>query len=334
MKILYSTTLDGICIQRCFGLDGIVELPEEIEGRPVTEIGAYAFSDGLERAMALRGGPPREGRVWDCGLGEPWEGESSPVLCGGLPAVSGYALSMLSLPGGVKKVGAYALYGCGRLKRLEFSDGAVDWGAGVFTGCGGLKELKIRWAAQGRSCLKEVLFELRQTLEAELWEADSLKARLVFPEFYEDSVENTPARIIMREMYGCGHRYRYCFGQDQFLFQEYDGLFPYMKAQEACGLAARLALCRLFWPFRLSEEAGREYQAYLAAHPREALDAAQGRWEEAMTGFLGESPGMGRRQLECMIERAGMAGRTQAAARLMDALHRRFPAGSGRRFEL
>lgn len=335
MKILYSTTLDGICIRRCFGLDGIAGLPETIEGRPVTEIGAYAFSDGLERAASLRDGFWEEGRIWDCLKGEPCGGKADCGFLDGLPAVSGPRLLRLFLPRQVKKVGAYALYGCGSLKCLEFSDGDLDWGAGVFTGCGGLRELKIRRGPLGRSRLKEVLFELRQTLEAELLgEEGELEARLVFPEFYEDSVENTPARIIMREMYGCGHMYRYCCGQGEFQFKEYDGLFPYMRAQEANSLAARLALCRLFWPFKLSEKAGAEYAAYLSDHPREALEAAGGPWEEAMTGFLGNSPAMGRRQLASMAEEAGRLGKVQAAAILMDALHRRFPAGGGRRFEL
>ena len=54
MKILYSTALDGICIRRCFGLDGDVLLPEEIDGRPVTELGPYVFSGGMDRAGILK----------------------------------------------------------------------------------------------------------------------------------------------------------------------------------------------------------------------------------------------------------------------------------------
>lgn len=335
MKILYSTTLDGICIRRCFGLDGIAGLPERIEGRPVTEIGAYAFSDGLERAMAFRGGLPENGKIWDCLKGEACEGKADCAALDGLPAISGPRLLRLFLPGTVRKVGAYALYGCGALESLEFSDGPLDWGAGVFTGCGALRELLLHPGPPGRSGLKEVLFELRQTLELELLGEDGeLKARLVFPEFYEDSVENTPARIIVREMYGCGHMYRYCCGQGEFRFQEYDSLFPYMRAQEAESLGARLALCRLFWPFKLLERAGEEYAAYLSEHPKEAFRAALGPWEEAMVRFLGECPAMGKEQLSCMAEEAGRAKKVQAAAILMDALHRRFPAAGGRRFEL
>ena len=64
----------------------------------------------------------------------------------------------------------------------------------------------------GETCLREILSELHQALRVDLKAPDgALKARLIFPEFYEESVENTPARIIMREMHGCGHMYRYCF---------------------------------------------------------------------------------------------------------------------------
>ena len=39
----------AVRICRCFGWDGEVEIPEEIEGLPVREIGAYAFAPVLRR---------------------------------------------------------------------------------------------------------------------------------------------------------------------------------------------------------------------------------------------------------------------------------------------
>ena len=45
MRCLYHLTKDGVCILRCYSLDSIAELPSKIEGKPVTELGAYAFSD-------------------------------------------------------------------------------------------------------------------------------------------------------------------------------------------------------------------------------------------------------------------------------------------------
>ena len=56
MKILYSKTLDGICIRRCFGLDGTVQIPDSLAGEPVTRLAAYLFSGSMARALRDRGG--------------------------------------------------------------------------------------------------------------------------------------------------------------------------------------------------------------------------------------------------------------------------------------
>ena len=45
MIYLYKRNKTGICIDRVYGYDTIVELPDMLEGFPVTELGAYIFSD-------------------------------------------------------------------------------------------------------------------------------------------------------------------------------------------------------------------------------------------------------------------------------------------------
>ena len=185
-------------MERCYTLDGAPVLPERMDGMPVTELDRYFFS----QTVRGREVPPEE-----------LNGE--PELCGS-------GLDELTLPEYLRKIGPYAFYNCFHLKTLSFWSTVEDWGAGVFTGCTGIKHLKIRVVPGRKSCFKEVLSELRQELMADYLDPEGrLLARLVFPEFFEESVENTPARIIMREMHGCGHMYRYCFEDTQFQFREY-----------------------------------------------------------------------------------------------------------------
>ena len=151
MKILYSKTLDGICIQRCFGLDGTVQIPDSLAGEPVTRLAAYLFSGSMARALRDRGGFEEPLFLWDSGESLDFPGASRPVsreeadteLCDGLPAVCGGALRELCLPNGLKAVGAYAFYGCEDLKKLECASATTDWGAGAFTGCTGLERLSV-----------------------------------------------------------------------------------------------------------------------------------------------------------------------------------------------
>ena len=42
-------------------------------------------------------------------------------------------------------------------------------------------------------------------------ERGKISARLVFPEHYEEAVENTPARILFTQHHGSGNNYRQCF---------------------------------------------------------------------------------------------------------------------------
>ena len=48
MIYLYERNKTGICVNRVFGYDRIVEIPDTLNGFPVTELGAYIFSDHIE----------------------------------------------------------------------------------------------------------------------------------------------------------------------------------------------------------------------------------------------------------------------------------------------
>lgn len=301
MKLLYEETLDGISVRRCYGLDGIVQIPDRIDGKPVTGLEGYLFSETVRG----RGVPPHE-----------YEGE--PELCGS-------QVKELVLPRYAKRIGAYAFYNCSGLRKLSCQSTVDDWGAGVFTGCTGIASLDICVREEGKSCFREILSELRQTLDVDYRREDgTLLAKLVFPEYFEESVENTPARIIMREMHGCGHMYRYCFDGTRFDVGEYDRLFPHVTVQEKPELVTRLALYRLYWPWGLKEEAAKAYQDYIAAHAGDAAEGILKRGERDILGLMARSGFMGRDGLGQMLDAASWGGNAADAALLMDIKHERF----------
>lgn len=307
MRILYEKTLDGVCLQRCYGLDKILEIPGTVDGMPVTELAGYLFSDTVRRREA----PPGEY------LGE-------PELCGS-------RVEEISLPDTIRKVGAYGFYNCYGLRRLSCSSAVEDWGAGVFTGCAALECLDIRIAEGRKSCFKDILSELHQTLSVHYRSGSgALLAKLIFPEFFEESVENTPARIIMREMHGCGHMYRYCFDGGQFCFDEYDRLFPHVKVQEKPELAVRLALYRLYWPYGLREHAQDEYWDYVRDHAGEAAKGMIERGERDILAFTARSSRLGEAEHRRMIDAAARSGDAQSSALLLDVKHSRPGPAAGR----
>ena len=96
MRILYEKTLDGVCLQRCYGLDKILEIPGTVEGMPVTELDRYFFS----QTVRGREVPPEE-----------LNGE--PELCGsGLDELTlpEYLRKMQQRRGGLGSRGIYRLY--------------------------------------------------------------------------------------------------------------------------------------------------------------------------------------------------------------------------------
>lgn len=254
-------------------------------------------------------------------------------------ALSGHGLGELELPRTIRKIGAYAMYNCWHLEKISFYSTIEDIGPGVFTGCTGVKLLDITVEEGKKSCFREVLSELRQTLYVRYHGAQ--EARLIFPEFYEESVENTPARITSSLTHGCGHRYRYCFADTQFQFRDYDSLFPHARAQEDRELLAELAMGRLQYPSGLTADHRSVYEDYLGEQIRTAGEIAAGKMSfgedtDVRLRWLTEHYVKDREVLDAMAETARKRGNPAATSYLMDYRHDHFPdaAPKRKRFEL
>lgn len=249
MKFIYTRIKDEIRIDKIEDPEAVIYVPEQFEDCPVTELGSYVLAHS--------------------------------------------AVEEIHLPPYVRKIGAYGFYECEQLKRIYCYSRALDLGAGLFAGVPAAEYLDITEFPGERSCLKEMLAELRQTLRVQLHQmpaaalgkdtvpvsgnepekmpvsgdtVDEMEARLIFPEYYEDSVENTPARIVSIETHGCGHRYRYCFAGRVFQYRGYDELFPHVQVQEKEELVTELALGRLMYPRELSEKFREHYLDYVREH--------------------------------------------------------------------
>lgn len=217
------------------------EVPDTLNGTPVTEIGPYAFSRT--------------------------------------------EITLLDLPKTVRRLGRYALYGCAGLKEIRFSSTLTDIGAGAFTGCHKIEKICIEVTEDERSHLRDVLMEIPEELVVE-YRRGGRTAILPVPEYYEEGVENTPARIIMSEMHGSGLLYRNCFTDRRLRFPEYDSRFPYALGQEHPSFLYRLALARLMYPYELSEDAKKAYETFLKENISQALDYFTTHRDQTAVGFL------------------------------------------------
>lgn len=317
MKIHYRETEGGIEIVRCFGSDPQVELPGQIEGKPVVRTAAYAFSARKDRE-------DEDVRVFETG---------TPVLFSGEEhLLAGEAVESVAFPDSMKQIGRYIFYGCRNLRKLELSDRLTDIGSGAFTGCRTLSRLNVHLTEGSRTCVPEILGDLWQRIDVRFY-GEGMEARLVFPEHYEEAVENTPARILFTQHHGSGNNYRQCFYNKEMDWRKYDALFYVAIAQDKADVISDLVFARLLYPVELADEARRNYEDWLK---KNAVSVALYLTDHEDTEKLRE---LARRHLwtrESLgeaVEYAARTGKGEVLSLLMDERQRMFP-GKEKKYEL
>lgn len=285
----------AVTIRRCYVCGGVIEIPEEINGYPVEEIGDYAFS--------------AYGPV----------GEEDASVCGA-------KLEEIILPKTIKRIGKYAFYGCSRLEKISFYSNISDIGAGAFTGCHRVSELDATLVAGEKSCLRELLLELREKQSVSLHAVEG-EAKLIFPEFFEEAVENTPARILETHTHGSGMWYRNCFIQTEVQFDLYDKRFPWAKEDEKQEVILEMAFGRLLYPIGLHKEAEQKYKEFLTEYFEEACLWAFSRESLQETKYLAREIAKEKAMMQQMIHIAGKQRKEEIFSYLMNEEHERYPSG-------
>lgn len=277
MKIYYREKAGGIEILRCYGIESRVEIPETINGKIVLSAAPYAFSSHMDENEELK-----NASIWEIEAGFGFDREER--------VLAGNEVEEIVFPDSLREIGRYIFYGCGNLKKLEFSDSLMQIGCGAFTGCHALEKLTVQMKQGKKSGVKEMLGEMWQridvtflyenkneqteseeSLAGNIFEIGNVQrtdnkceARLVFPEHYDEAVENTPARILYTEYHGSGSNYRQCFYNKELNYQEYDKLFEMAVVMDKLEVLVDMSFGRLEFPYELTEKAKEEYRGYIS----------------------------------------------------------------------
>ena len=266
MKIYYREKSGGIEILRCFGIEGRVEIPGMIDDKLIISAAPYAFSSHMDEKEELK-----NASLWEVSEGLGF-GREERVLAGN-------DVEEIVFPDTLKEIGRYIFYGCGNLKKLELSDSLMQIGCGAFTGCHALEKLTVHMKQGKKSGIKEMLGEMWQRINVNFlyeYEEDGIEksdimhrrenkseARLVFPEHYDEAVENTPASILYKEYHGSGSNYRQCFYDKELNYQEYDRLFEMAVAMDKLEVLVDMSFGRLEFPYELTGKARENYREYI-----------------------------------------------------------------------
>ena len=269
MRFAYEIKNGCAVVRRCYDFGNEAEIPSEIDGHPVTELGAYAFSAHMDREQFWHELENRTVKIWNPETGEQEVSEPDAET---VPGLQGMQVETVRLPEGLRKIGAYAFYNCNALSELHFHSSLKDLGAGLFTGCHHLRRLNVTLDETETSCLKEILIEVPEKMAVTV--EGQLRAKLLFPEFFEESVENTPARILMTHMHGSGMNFRNSFYMKKLDFRAYDACYYMAKAEEDFDTVLEMTLNRLQYPVGLSEERREDYESWLNGHLVQAFEKA------------------------------------------------------------
>ncbi|MDO5346655.1 MAG: leucine-rich repeat protein, partial [Lachnospiraceae bacterium] len=253
------------------------------------------------------------------------------------PALGGKELQEIFLPSRLEGIGDYAFYGCLNLKRLHLPASLKRLGGGVFVACNHIRQLFFMVGAESETpfCMKDVLAELSYEVEVILEDRrGKIAARLVYPEYYEESKENTPARIIEIIFHGTGYKYRQCFQGRCMDYHQYDALFYLASVQEFPPTVIRMAVDRLETPAELSPAARDQYLAWLRKEYRTAAGWLFEQNRPELLRMLGDYGYYSEEILNYFLEAASRQGDAVTVSYLMDYRRSHFGAPRKKKYVL
>lgn len=319
-EIHYRIKKEDIVLTGCYGTDGELYIPDALHGKVITEIGAYAFSEEVEEEV---------------GASLAWKSDMASFFSD-RHRICKEEVLLVRLPRNICEIGRYAFYRCRNLRKLILSNDLLEIGGGVFTGCR-LEEVEIHFYNGERSCLKSILEEIRFAIRAKLCyhkTDDSVETAVVlFPEHYEEAVENTPARMLETHHHGSGGYYRQCFYERKLDFHKYDALFWQAVTQEKPDIVIELAFSRLLYPLELLKKFQQEYEQYLYSQMEDVAQYVVQNESMKEIAYLTQHCLWTGQSLDRAIEAAGVMERTACLSVLMDIKQQMFPR-QRQKFEL
>ncbi len=314
-QLIIQKNESSVSILRAVTCDASAVLPDEVFGLPVTELADRALS-------------PNAGEV---------SGDHVRITCG-LPSgeFTNRALSALSLPAGLVRIGNYAFFNCRELVSLCMHDSVRLFGSDIFMNCRSFRQLELKrdGAGQGEA-LAAICLSLPNELDVTVTEADGSCIRLLFPEYYELHTENSPAHHFDYAIEGSGYPYHNVFQKKMLSLSDYDSLWPkFLYEDHDDDTALGIAWRRLRFPVRLKDTAKQAYLSYLCGHLDGAFRLALTARDTEGLRFLLDLPGITRPLLSDALEESRKLRYTEATALLLEKQYRSFSGGIQKNYDL
>ncbi|MCM1282723.1 MAG: leucine-rich repeat domain-containing protein [Muribaculaceae bacterium] len=273
------------------------------QGREYIEITGYSGNAGRLR-------------IPETLAGLPVEGIAASAFRGRMELVE------LWLPEHLRALGSYAFYNCKNLKSIHLYDRVEDYCDGVVKQCDSLREIHLTLTRDDYTVMREILADNDRQLTFCI---EPVGARLTFPAYVYDFVEDVEARVLHHKIEGSGYPCRECVTRQGVNYKEYDRLFSRVCTDDGRA-AARIALERLMYPVLLEEKRRRDYEEYLAENVGELLKVIAGEERLEELRYLCGSFLLPKADLQEAVALAAGKRKSEAVAVLMEYQRRHFLA--------
>ena len=241
------------------------------------------------------------------------------------------------LPKTLRRIGRYGFYNCEKLNTLHFYAETREVGGGIFNGCRKIREMYIHLGEDEKSALRDFVTEVIDRVVVHSFVPDGQGgekeiSRVVFPEFYDESIENSPARNLSFSIHGSGQKYRYCIMDKKIQYDKYDKVFFYEAIEESVSDAAEIAINRLMFPHGLTAHCKEKYEQYLMENLHDVLLANMQNGENFrwVVNNFGESrkedgPYLSEKEMDDLIAESSKHKLAEISGVLLDLKHRLHP---------
>lgn len=326
--VFWEPVASGCRLLRCFGNSPILNVPDIIDRKKVTEIGSYCFSrsrprfpEKIYKTIFIDVNKQETTSV----KGQDFNQKDFDFSSFGTE-LDGTFLEEVTLPDSVTTLHNAAFYNCRKLKKLSVGTQISGIGSDEFMNDSKLEHLIIRGKDSEVTGLSLILERIAENITVSFCPDSSLlpKSILFFPEYYEWLDEISPAHIFSRSIHGEGFRMRRSFENGILDYRKYDSCFENALTVESPESLCKIALNRLRWPSQLENDFKEKYEATLKKYIDIAFGLAVKTQDFSLLQFICEHLSPDSQALSAAIDLCIEKEWSEGNAFLIEAKHKTF----------
>lgn len=144
------------------------------------------------------------------------------------------------------------------------------------------------------------------------------RAELMFPPYLVEYEENTPGRVFNKQAYGSGERYRHCLYDGKLNFEQYDNLLDFSVAMDEMEYPIQIAVSRIRYPYAIKEEHRNHYEAFVKEYMEKVLSFYIKKEDEDTLRWMLDEKRLSKEEMELAMQLCRSHGKNGLLPMLME----------------